>query len=294
MIPIAALAAGTAANQVAAQAGQKAMGALLNPLGLVTAGLNKFHASLTQLEAPMKALEGMFQHAAGYVAKLSPGRVEMMTRAIEDFHAAIGMVLTPVVETGTKVFRKLGDVIATLEPIWTPMWEKLSSALGNLFDSFAELYTEMVKLGNESGVLQSTLNIIVSIVRAITDMAKGLRSLLGGDANKSSITGNARGLAFQSAQTESVLSLISRAQQEAFSFGTGKRENSPEEKSANYLERIWNYFENQFVSQLVSALKQAPVDAAQSFVQNGPLGLFQSVRENINRIGPSTSWMPTY
>lgn len=247
---------------------------VMNPLASTAGIINQFHMSLRTLEAPFKALEGLFAHAAEYVGKLSPIRVEYFNRAVADFQASIGQYLIPVLELGTKTFRVFGDVVAGLYSNAKPLIDAFRDAGGGIFDKFKEfLFTAADGFGQFVDSFKDFIPLIQNAggwLKATLDLATKAMRFSGLDGSR--FSGASTGMSYVATQTGSVESMINKIQQDAYGYG-----GSPAERTAEATEGMWEIMKDPTraaATRIASDRGGTMVDAARA-VAADPLGFLR-------------------
>jgi len=229
---------------------------VMNPLAGTAGVIHTFHQKLTALEAPFKALEGVFQHAGQYVGKFSPWKVEQMTRALDDFQASIGLYLIPVVDYGTKVFRLFADVIAGVYPVLAPFIKGFKE----LADEGLTATKDVVfTLADAFGQLIEPFQVLIPLVKqgaaGMAFFARGVKVLAGMfgiDGSKMQDSG--LGMSYQQAGTTSAESMIGKIKEEAFGYGAG-----PAEVTAESTKGLFDSFTGGgFVASRAEAIARIP------------------------------------
>lgn len=265
-------AAGVAAGGMLSQ-----LEALANPLTAVTVSFGMLTRVMQQAEAPFKAAENFFAHIGSYVAKFSPVRMEFFQRAVADFEAAIGRTLIPVLEAGTRVFRKFGDAIVQN----SPKLEAISKMVANFVEKLGDLFIKLIKdLSEMPGLLTIIDASLQTFLATMKVGAAGIKASLsnptsgiglaafiarqfGGETPQNN--GSARNLAFQQTATESVTGMIGRLQQQAFG-----QSNDPAVQTADNTGKLLSYFtDGVFAADVANALR----DALQGAAAQGATGL---------------------
>ena len=278
---MAAQAASQAAGAMAVGKVTSAFSAMTHPLSTVTGLVHKFHSGISTLEAPFKALEGLFSHAGQYVSKLSPIKMEFFTRAVDDFQAAIGKNLVPVIEAGIRIFRKLGDMVASNSPAFTKLAESVGKFIESTASAFMSLAQTLIDNTFLISMLTDVFETLAKVLKPLIYMTMGAMggTLLGGPVGAAAGTAgglylgmqdgkkpkdSAQGMAFHSAQTENVSSMLTRVQTDAFAYGNGGGKKAVEEESRDYLKEIANYLTTDFASDVAEAIANAPRDAVRN------------------------------
>lgn len=233
-----------------------------------------------------------------FVKFASPGHVQLFNIAMEDLTATIGKMLIPVLEMSTKFVRLFADVLWNLsDPVKIFIKQGLEpldgvfKGLMNALDPLVRLLTMQMKVsmamlspvlkmlgaiqelshtGLEAAfkllgdmleavapvvmfmasVLDVLLGSITNFIRGITQTVRGLFGL-----RESRMAGSSVGAAVRPAQITSVEEYGRKAQQAAFSLGTAA---TPEATTAEYMEKLYNFFKNEFWTRLLAMVPKPP------------------------------------
>ncbi len=232
---------GVTAQALGQAAGQKAAGALtalVNPLASVTQGVNKLHQSLSLLEAPFKAIEGIFQHIGQYVSKFNPASVTFFERAVADFEASIGQILVPILNAGTQVFRKFGDTVAYFGPILEKMAQKYADGIVKGFTALIDFYVVLVDFLEVTQALNAALTILNAVATVFLTIIKALTFAMSGGKGAPKTEGLSQGKAYQPAQTTTVQAMITRLQESAYGLGVQMQQLDVQQRQLEELRAI--------------------------------------------------------
>jgi phage-related protein len=286
----------------------------------LSAPFHKLSEAMSTLEAPAKAAEAFFQQVAEYVGKFNPATVQLFQLAVDDFKASVGEILVPILQFGTKLFRQMGDAVASVatpvrklisfftegfSKVFGDLFQHFSTVLDifnavvdlfrallvavkpfrdmiwsifnvfmSLFDPIKELIAlffdigrVMLEIAREENPFNSIFSgikeffdSISSYLKELTEKVRAIRRIFGGSiADKSSV-----GKSATQTQTQSVTDYLSKTQQNAFSIGSSAK---PEEKSANYLADLKEYFiDGKFLSEIIQAVKNIPKQAQEAVI----------------------------
>lgn len=262
----------------------KAMGLVQAPALAVVKSLGAFRDTVTALG----------NSVSEFVRLASPVHVQRFTLAAEDLTASIGKFLIPVLEFATKMTRSFADVIFVLSGPLQKLVNSVMKPLISLFDTFINTVSPLVRLlGTLWDTIAGFLNPIGTLIAALgkliaMPLAVGFQALemaltpllqilqvaamlLGDFADAvsrfvdrmtgglfgSSIRDRSVGAAVRPAQIGSVEDYGRRAQQAAFSLGTGA---TPEERTANVVQKLYDkcveFFGKvpAFIAQIIKAL----------------------------------------
>jgi phage-related protein len=255
-------AAGAAASSAAAssagnmakglQAANQAMGQVTNSLGNVTSKFTIFQNLVTglagevggalvkNLTTALDMLKSFSDPIAQLVALHNPGRMLLFQRALMDAYATIGRMLVPVLDAVTRSFRKVGDLLAGMEPVLSP----LIDAISEFIDKAVGAWIGYMK--TNMGAIEMMIDALVVVVKVVgmaveaflklakvmTTFVRSIASLLGYSAEESRFdkSRTSRGAASVNARFVGAKEISDEAIKNALMQGAeGGKKKKPEE-----------------------------------------------------------------
>lgn len=169
-------------------------------------------AGIAALGGPLAGIGAAVATITSAVSKANPAVMELFGLAIDDFIGVIGQALAPIVAAATEIIRELGDVVASLLPLFQPIIDLLVWGL------------KKVAVG-----IRIAIDAIIDLYNSLSDIikrwTKGFIDL--GHLQKRT----AMGAAAREASFVSIADLATQAQQKAFSI-------PPAERTAAGVERL--------------------------------------------------------
>lgn len=98
----------------------------------------------------------------------NPAKAQLFMVAINNAYGVIGRMLTPIMDAFTRSARKLGDLLAGMEPVVAP----LIRAIANLIDTVGTRWMDMVK--EHGGGLQFMVDVLVTVAQNAMAAAHGV------------------------------------------------------------------------------------------------------------------------
>lgn len=156
---------------------------------LFTRFLENFPALIsTKFVKALKFGIDMLAEAAAPVEALvrihNPARAQLFLVAINNAYGVIGRMLTPIMDAFTRSARKLGDLLAGMEPVVAP----LIRAIANLIDTVGTHYLEMLK--EHGGALQFMADVLTTVTQNATAAAHGILILADALYKLARVTGS--------------------------------------------------------------------------------------------------------
>jgi hypothetical protein len=182
-------AAGSAAGGMASAVGSLAnVGAAVGAVGMVAQQAAPkihmvgaaFHKATSTMAEALTIWVGVVKAAAGPVAELAavhnPARVEAFTRALNDAYGVVGRLLTPVMDAFTRSARKVGDLMARMEPVIEPAMNAIAGLVENIFDQFVQTYEKNAPIFDMLATVIK--NVAEAVSSAVTLIGKAIRLVL--------------------------------------------------------------------------------------------------------------------
>jgi hypothetical protein len=122
----------------------------------------------------------------------NPAAAERFAMAVRDAYGVVGRLLTPVLDAFTRVARKVGDVMAGLEPVFRPVVSAVSQFIDVVGDEFTQYIArqapvfEMLAavLGEVVQVATIAARAVGMLVERIGGIARGIAQFFGFDGSK--------------------------------------------------------------------------------------------------------------
>lgn len=232
----------------AAQIGGQAIGGLVGLLQkMPTAPIRAFTAVMNAVQAPVlyavdairgfrNSITAIGNSISEFVQLASPVEVQKFKLASDDLTASIGKALVPVMRFATALTRGFADVLFRLsgpfERIMAKFFDPLTEAIPKLVNAAEPLIDLFGLLAEVFTGMPGIINFTVSAVSMFASMLESFGLTKGG------LSGSSVGAAVRPAQIGSIEDYGRRAQQAAFSLGTGA---DPARDSANSLRDIYNW-----------------------------------------------------
>ena len=225
------------------------------PVGKLTEEAGKASHKLTSM---MTAFIDLVQAAAGPVQRLvaihNPARAEAFTRAMTDAYGVIGRLLTPVMDAFTRTARKVGDVMARMEPIFKPLMEAVSQIIDTIADDF------VAGMEKNAPGFQNLADVLTKVAQVVNLAAQGLSKLL--NVARDFVGGIARILGFGGTAFDPKASAVGAGHRQArfvgpkqisddaikssLMQGIGVQKKTPEQALndiAGFTGKLWDWYE---------------------------------------------------
>jgi hypothetical protein len=182
----------------------------------------------------------------------NPAIADAFKRAVQDAYGVIGRLLLPVMGSFIGVARKVGDLIAGMEPVFRPAMEAIAKLVSVVGDELVKTVRENMPFFEmlAAGITQvakaaaTGVRIIGEVLRFINRFVSGgLARLLGFDGGKFDPNRSAVGAAARQARFVGPKDISDDALKNALSLGVGQKSKKPEEYLNSIDENIFKFFE---------------------------------------------------
>jgi hypothetical protein len=210
-----------------------------------------------QMVKAMTGLLGIVKSAADPIEHLvrlfNPAKADVFVRAMTDAFAVVGRMLTPVLDAFTGVARKVGDLMAGMEPVLAPAMAAIAELVKVIGDEVVKTirdnmpFFEMLAavITKVAQAAATAVQILGEAIRAFNRMFGGrIARMLGFDGSSFDPKASSVGAAARQARFQAPKELSNDAIKNALQIGKeGVKAKKPEERSADALEKIQGWLE---------------------------------------------------
>lgn len=212
--------------------------------------VSRFASSISDTAVKaMTAWIGVVDHMAAPIAKLvqvaNPAVAERFYRALADAYAVVGHALTPVMEAFTRAARKVGDVMAGLEPTFRPVMQAVERFIDTTVGVFGRLVEKQAPvfelMANVFTKVADAATFLVRVFGGFIDTFNGISrtvaQLLGFKGDSFDKNATSQGQAFRQSRMTQPKGIADEAIKNAIGVGLGQKPKPPELTALEKIEK---------------------------------------------------------